>query len=83
MANPHHHVHLKLDPKQDVEVHRLRRRTVYVLRTPTGGALIGPPEDHAACGAYRPKRVVAFSERERVTCEQCRRRVADRAVVKS
>lgn len=66
-------IHLQLDPARDVETHRLKRRSVHVLKTAHGGSNCGDRLPVALCGACDVKRVVAWKERERVTCAHCKR----------
>lgn len=73
MNNRHKPVHLRCEPARDVDTYRLKRRRVYVLRTEHGGRYFGNVMPETLCGTRGAKRIVAWKERERVTCPYCRR----------
>jgi hypothetical protein len=68
----HQPVHLKLDPKRDVDTYHFKRRKVHVLRVEHGGLRMDAIPD-ALCGRTPVQRLVTYRERERVTCERCKR----------
>ena len=66
----HEHTHYKASTKH-CDVHRMKKRVVYVLRTAFGGMWLGgtPPEDYSVCTTYRPRLVT--TQVDRVTCPRC------------
>lgn len=69
----HEPIHLKIDPKRDVNTYHFKRRKVYVLKTASGGSYCGNTLPDALCGSYNVKRLVSLREKERVTCASCKR----------
>jgi len=69
----HYPVHLKLDPKRDVDTYHLKRRKVHILKMEHGGSYCGNDLPETLCGTRNVKRLVGLRERERVTCASCKR----------
>ena len=68
----HQPIHLKIDPKRDVQTYHLKHRKVHILRVEHGGLSMNQIPD-SLCGTTPVKHLVAYGERERVTCARCKR----------
>jgi len=69
----HDPIHLKIDPKRDVNTYPRKRYNIYILKLDHGGRYCGSKLPETLCGTWRARLLVGYKDRERVTCSHCKR----------
>ena len=66
----HQSVHLRINLKRDVLIHKLKHRTVYSVRSGAGGSrtFFHSPEYYSVCHAYPKKLTNNIND---VSCSRC------------